>query len=92
MNSFENFLVDLVFRNNNFICKMNYLQKCTYTYVLIDNTIFIRESWGLVEPAVLGGSDLISIRLGLLQSCSPATNFFIDKYARGPDSGHTGGH
>ena len=92
MKSFENFLVDLVFRNNNFICKMNYLQKCTYTYVLIDNTIFIRESWGLVGPAVLGSSDLISIRLGLLQSCSPATNFFIDKYARGPDSGHTGGH
>ena len=71
---------------------MNYLERCTYTYVLKDNIIFIRESWARVGRVLLGSSDLISIRLGLLQSWSPATNFFIDKYARGPDSGHTGGH
>ena len=50
------------------------------------NIIFLRVSksvgpgWG---PAVLDSSDLISIRPGLLQSCSPTTNFFIDKYAWG---------
>ena len=32
---------------------------------------------------MLDSSDLITIRPGLLQSCSPTTNFFIDKYAWG---------
>ena len=62
---------------------MDNLRNCTKINIIFIRVLRVSKSSWTWGPAVLDSSDLISIRPGLLQSCSPTTNFFIDKYAWG---------